>query len=130
MLRTARWPLACALLLPCLFLGSPHLEAQTSTDGVRGETLFPVHSLPTGPDGASAEPGGAPADAPVFGEVAAPGPFVPAALQDRRTRGTHFMIGGAVAVVVGAVVGGDGGTLLVLGGLAAAGYGFYLYVEP
>jgi hypothetical protein len=37
-----------------------------------------------------------------------------------------WLIGGAAAVVVGAVVGGDGGTILLVGGLGAVGYGVYL----
>jgi hypothetical protein len=37
-----------------------------------------------------------------------------------------WLIGGAAVVLVGAVVGGDGGTILLVGGLGAVGYGVYL----
>jgi len=37
------------------------------------------------------------------------------------------MLIGAGAIVAGAIVGGGGGTVLIVGGLACAGYGFYLY---
>jgi hypothetical protein len=121
--RTTRWLAASALLLPCLLLGSPHLEAQSSAHGAQGHPLFPVQVLHTAPDAA-------PAELPEILGEAAPTTIIPAALQSRRARGTRWMIGGAVAVVVGSVVGGDGGTLLIVGGVVAAGYGFYLYHEP
>jgi hypothetical protein len=49
---------------------------------------------------------------------------------NRRDRGIRFMIGGGVAVVAGSLIGGDGGTLILVGGLLSLGYGFYLYHEP
>jgi hypothetical protein len=61
---------------------------------------------------------------------------VPAQLEAMRSlrrgkkgEGVTFMIIGGGAVVVGAVAGGGGGTVLILGGVALAGYGFYLYTE-
>jgi hypothetical protein len=44
-------------------------------------------------------------------------------------QGVTLMILGGAAVVVGAIAGGGGGTVLILGGLACAGYGFYLYTQ-
>jgi hypothetical protein len=60
-------------------------------------------------------------------------PAQPAAVRSLRRgkkgEGVTFMIIGGGAVVVGAVAGGGGGTVLILGGVALAGYGFYLYTE-
>src|SRR5579884_2774297 len=65
------------------------------------------------------------------GAAALPAP--PEALRSLRRgkkgEGVTFMIIGGGAVVVGAVAGGGGGTVLILGGVALAGYGFYLYTE-
>jgi hypothetical protein len=44
-------------------------------------------------------------------------------------QGVTLMILGGAAVVVAAIAGGGGGTVLILGGLACAGYGFYLYTQ-
>jgi hypothetical protein len=121
--RTAHWLAASALLLPCLLLGTPHLEAQSAAHGAQGHPLFPVQVLHGAPDAV-------PEGLPGILDEADPATILPAALQDRRARGTRWMIGGAVAVVVGSVLGGDGGTLLIVGGVVAAGYGFYLYHEP
>lgn len=122
------------------FAGAPGLGAQAAGPEGRGHELFPVYAGAAASATASlvlrAEGGpGAPATAtgrlPVPGVSADGFAVAPVpALQDRRARGTRFMIGGAVAVLVGSVIGGDGGTLFVVGGLVAAGYGFYLYHEP
>lgn len=54
-----------------------------------------------------------------------------AALQQRRSHGqaTALMIVGGAAVVTGALVGGDAGTLLIVGGAVAGLYGLYLYLR-
>ena len=39
------------------------------------------------------------------------------------------MLTGGGAVLVGALAGGSGGTVLIVGGVVCAGYGFYLYTE-
>ena len=49
--------------------------------------------------------------------------------RDQRSLGVTLMIIGGGAVVVGALVGGGGGAVVVVGGVACAGYGFYLYQE-
>ncbi len=70
--------------------------------------------------------------------LAAPAPLVPehraiaadlmvrARRRDRAT-GTTLMIIGAGGIVAGAIVGGTGGALLVVGGLGVGAYGVYLY---
>lgn len=114
-------PCSALALVLVLTVGGPRPAAaqQGAAGAVPGtHALFPVHApvLPAPPsapdlDAADAVP-------------------LPATLQERRRRGKMYMIGGAVAIVVGAVVGDDGGTLLVIGGLATAGYGLYLWYQP
>lgn len=69
--------------------------------------------------------------------VAAPQPvtFAPALARSiaiksnksRKSMGETLMIVGGGAVLAGALIGGDGGTLLIVGGFGCAGYGYYLY---
>jgi len=40
-----------------------------------------------------------------------------------------FMIIGGAAIVTGALVGGSGGTILILGGVGVGAYGVYLYTR-
>ena len=42
-------------------------------------------------------------------------------------QGRTLMIVGGAAIVAGILVGGDGGTVLILGGVGIGAYGFYLY---
>src|SRR5262245_36746555 len=44
-----------------------------------------------------------------------------------RAQGKTLMIVGGAAIVAGILVGGDGGTVLILGGVGVGAYGFYLY---
>jgi hypothetical protein len=44
-----------------------------------------------------------------------------------RAPGATLMIAGGAAVLAGILVGGSGGALLILGGVGAGAYGFYLY---
>ena len=44
-----------------------------------------------------------------------------------RSQGKTLMIVGGAAIVAGILVGGDGGTVLILGGVGVGAYGFYLY---
>ena len=44
-----------------------------------------------------------------------------------RTQGKTLMIVGGAAIVAGILVGGDGGTVLILGGVGVGAYGLYLY---
>jgi hypothetical protein len=47
--------------------------------------------------------------------------------QVRNRRGIPFMIAGGAMFLAGAIVGGDGGTLLLLGGVGVGAYGAYVY---
>jgi hypothetical protein len=47
--------------------------------------------------------------------------------QARNRRGVPFMIAGGAMFLVGAIVGDDGGTLLLLGGVGLGAYGAYVY---
>jgi hypothetical protein len=47
--------------------------------------------------------------------------------QVRNRRGIPWMITGGALFLAGAIIGDDGGTLLVLGGVGAAAYGAYVY---
>ncbi len=46
-----------------------------------------------------------------------------------RAPGATMMIIGGAAIVAGILVGGDGGTILILGGVAVGAYGVYLYTR-
>ncbi len=46
-----------------------------------------------------------------------------------RAPGAMFMIIGGAAIVTGALVGGSGGTILILGGVGVGAYGVYLYTR-
>lgn len=46
-----------------------------------------------------------------------------------RAPGATLMIIGAAALVAGILVDGDGGTILILGGIGLGAYGFYLYTR-
>jgi hypothetical protein len=47
--------------------------------------------------------------------------------QVRNRRGVPFMIAGGAMFLAGAIIGGDGGTILVLGGIGVGAYGAYVY---
>jgi hypothetical protein len=53
----------------------------------------------------------------------------PVASERERDRAWPWIIGGSVAVVMGAIAEGTTGTVLVLGGLGLGGYGVYLLTE-
>lgn len=44
-----------------------------------------------------------------------------------KAQGRTLMIVGGAAIVAGILVGGSGGTVLILGGVGVGAYGFYLY---
>jgi hypothetical protein len=46
-----------------------------------------------------------------------------------RAPGATLMIIGGAAIVAGILVGGDGGTILILGGVGVGAYGVYLYTQ-
>ena len=45
----------------------------------------------------------------------------------RRSTGKWLMIGGGAAIVTGAIVGGGGGAALIVTGILAGGYGFWMF---
>jgi hypothetical protein len=47
--------------------------------------------------------------------------------QVRNRRGIPWMIAGGALFLAGAIIGDDGGTLLILGGIGAGAYGAYVY---
>jgi len=47
--------------------------------------------------------------------------------QVRNRRGIPWMIAGGAMFLAGAIIGDDGGTLLILGGIGAGAYGAYVY---
>src|SRR5436190_9290615 len=49
--------------------------------------------------------------------------------RSQKQTGVTLMLIGGGAVLVGALAGGSGGTVLIVGGVVCAGYGFYLYTE-
>ena len=46
-----------------------------------------------------------------------------------RAPGVTLMIIGGAGIVAGALVGGSGGTVLILGGVGVGAYGFYLFTR-
>lgn len=46
-----------------------------------------------------------------------------------RAPGASLMIAGAAGILAGALIGGSGGTLLILAGVGVGAYGFYLYSQ-
>lgn len=55
--------------------------------------------------------------------------LAPARRFSSRAPGATLMIIGASAVVAGILVGGSGGTLLIVGGIGVGAYGVYLYTQ-
>jgi hypothetical protein len=55
-------------------------------------------------------------------------PVAPTRFSSRAPGATLMIIGGA-AIVAGALVGGSGGTVLILGGVGVGAYGLYLYTR-
>lgn len=53
-----------------------------------------------------------------------PGPVLP---QARNRRGVPFMVTGGVLFLAGAIIGNDGGTILMIGGAVVGAYGTYVY---
>jgi hypothetical protein len=47
--------------------------------------------------------------------------------QVRNRRGVPFMIAGGAMFLAGAIIGDDGGTILLLGGIGVGAYGAYVY---
>jgi hypothetical protein len=116
------------LLLPALLaiLWGASCDGLGAQEALRSDALFPVQPSSLLPAAVGAD---AAAGSPYF---LSPAPAFTPVIQsaDRRSRGIKYMIGGGVAVVAGSLIGGDGGTLIIVGGLVSLGYGFYLYHDP
>lgn len=56
-----------------------------------------------------------------------PPPFAPVLPQARNRRGVPFMVAGGVLFVAGAIVGSDGGAILMIGGAGVGAYGAFVY---
>lgn len=54
-------------------------------------------------------------------------PMAVAQVRARNRKGVPLMIGGGVLFVAGAMIGGDAGTLLMVGGAGAGAWGAYVY---
>lgn len=59
--------------------------------------------------------------------LATPADLLAARRFNSRAPGATLMIIGGAATVAGILVGGSGGFVLILGGIAVGAYGFYLY---
>ena len=69
-------------------------------------------------------------------QAPAAGPVRPAATEflaarsfSSRAPGATLMIIGGAAIVTGILVGGSGGTILIVGGVGVGAYGVYLYTQ-
>jgi len=62
-----------------------------------------------------------------FAELLAPEPEGPALPQARNRAGVPLMVAGGILFVAGAIVSGDAGTILLLGGAGIGAYGAYMY---
>lgn len=66
----------------------------------------------------------------VLAPVVASEPMVPAPMYRKaNVRGRNLMILGGAAILGGAIVGGDAGNLVSLGGLGVGLYGLYIYLN-
>ena len=70
-----------------------------------------------------------PSSPPVSALSRPPADFLGARRFRSRAPGATLMIIGGGAIVAGALVGGSGGTILILGGVGVGAYGFYLYTR-
>lgn len=61
--------------------------------------------------------------------ASAPAPAAPAPFQGSQGRNPAMMIVGGVALLVGAVVGGDSGTIIMIGGGVLGLYGLWQYLK-
>ena len=57
----------------------------------------------------------------------APAPYVPRA--DNHNQGVTLMIIGGAALVGGAIIGGSGGTIIMVGGVVCGAIGLYKYLQ-
>lgn len=104
------------LLLLASLLGSMQATAQSAPTGFRREMLATATLRPAAP-AVSAELGATPAG------------FDATRRFTSRAPGATLMIIGASALVAGILVGGDAGTLLIIGGIGVGAYGVYLFTR-
>jgi hypothetical protein len=105
---------------------APSLAAQSSPAGPRAESSRAGVSASV-----IVAPGIATSSAPSLAPAAAPA-ILPAALPQNpalRRRGVPQMIIGGVAILGGAIIGDDVGTIISLAGLGYGIYGLYLYLN-
>ena len=110
---------AAAPALAGFAIPSAPLTSVTRTDGVASSDT--ASHIARGPSVASARVGAHHASATRG---------APAAIQNRTTNrnAVALMIVGGAALVVGAVIGDDAGTLVMLGGAAVGLYGLYMFL--
>ena len=117
-------------LLPlcALALALPRVsgQAQVVTDSAAAAILAPIASAPQTERGPTLR-------AAAVGVQYRSTPFEPAELQQRRNVGLGqaeaMMIVGGAAVLVGAVVGGDAGDIIMIGGAIIGLVGLYKYLQ-
>lgn len=120
MFERLRFPLV-VVLLGASALVAPRLQAQRAATSVPSRSA--LTTTPKGPTLA--------ARSVALRPVAAATVDPRAALASRRafTRGQTLMIVGGAALLAGAIIGGDSGTIVMLGGAGVGLYGLYLYLQ-
>jgi hypothetical protein len=123
-----------AVLCTGAFLPSrAHALQDTIDDSVRiARLVLPVRQAPAPADSGLATPAPGPRAGPSGIDRPAPRIGLPAAQDDAGVRaGSNIaMMGvGAAAIVVGSIVGGDGGTLIALGGAVIGLIGLFRYLR-
>jgi hypothetical protein len=107
--------IAGALALPRAVVGqAPSVDSRAAAELLGPTTNHVVFLAPAWPR------------EPRVGEAYEPFAELP---QVRNRRGIPWMIAGGAMFLVGAIIGDDGGTLLLLGGIGVGAYGAYVYFE-
>lgn len=121
MMERLRFPLV-AVLLGAIALSAPRLQAQR-TASAAAPIPTATATTPVGPTLSARSVAVRPAVAPAANPRAA--------LSSRRafTRGQTLMIIGGAALLTGAIIGNDAGTIVMLGGAGIGLYGLYLYLQ-
>ena len=121
MLERLRFPLL-VVLAGALALSAPRLQAQRPASAV-APAPSTLTTMPVGPTVAARSVALRPATAPTADPRAA------LASRAQFTRGQTLMIIGGAALLTGAIIGGDAGTIVMLGGAGVGLYGLYLYLQ-
>ncbi len=113
-----------ALALSLLLVGAPGLASAQGTQGVQFDQAMRASAA-----------------LQLAAHRAVAGPALPSLVSDdwfdqrrhhkrkKKVHGVPLMLVGGSAVAVGAMFGDTGGTILIFGGFAAAGYGFYRFTK-